>query len=207
MRRAMGLSLVGHLVVLVGLALGADREPVLPPVAVYSVQLVGAAEAMPAPAPPKARSGVKTPAPPSREKSAPRGVKKPVAPARPAAGKASAAKAETGKAATAKTAASAAAGMRLEGEPFPFPEYLRDLLQRVQERWERPLVPAGGHKATVFFTILRDGRIAACRVESGSGLLAFDRSALEAVLAAAPLPPLPEGFSGSQLGVHLDFSE
>jgi UDP-2,3-diacylglucosamine pyrophosphatase LpxH len=33
----------------------------------------------------------------------------------------------------------------------------------------------------------------------------FDRSALRAVTISDPLPPLPDGFGGSELGVHFGF--
>lgn len=198
MNRYRAVSLVVHLLVLATLAVAAGPPPDAPPVAVYSVQLVGAAAAAPPrksapPAPPpRARSGVKTQAPPSVDKKAPKGAKKPT----------------QSVTATTPKAGTGAPGLRLEGEPFPFPEYLQDLLARVQEHWERPLLPAGSaFKATVFFSVQRDGSVTGCRVESGSGQLAFDRAAQSAVLAAAPLPRLPDGFRGTQLGVHLDFSE
>jgi hypothetical protein len=40
-------------------------------------------------------------------------------------------------------------------------------------------------------------------IASGSGL--YDRAALRAVLESSPLPPLPFGYNGTYLGVHLKF--
>ena len=94
----------------------------------------------------------------------------------------------------------------MEGEPFPFPEYLSDLVARIEARWQPP-PGAAGRQATVFFTLGRQGTLAASKVQTSSGQLAFDRSALAAVIAAAPYPALPSGFSGARLSVHLDFVE
>jgi TonB family protein len=57
----------------------------------------------------------------------------------------------------------------------------------------------------VKFVIDRDGtlRDAATETESGNGT--FDRAALRAVIEASPLPPLPFGYSGTYLNVHLTF--
>jgi len=57
----------------------------------------------------------------------------------------------------------------------------------------------------VRFIIDRDGTIrdVTTEISSGSGL--FDRAALRAVIEASPLPPLPYGYSGTYLGVHLKF--
>ena len=38
-----------------------------------------------------------------------------------------------------------------------------------------------------------------------SGYEFFDRSALRAILISDPLPPLPVGYTGSDLGVHFGF--
>jgi TonB family protein len=97
--------------------------------------------------------------------------------------------------------------LRTEGDqPFPYQGYVDSLVTRIEERWEAPLVVSQGTpKATVFFRILRDGTITDFRVETSSGLLPFDRSALKAVTDASPLSPLPEGFRGNDLGVYFDF--
>ncbi|PYQ53934.1 MAG: hypothetical protein DMF59_00450 [Acidobacteria bacterium] len=49
-------------------------------------------------------------------------------------------------------------------------------------------------------TTIRDAKV---EDVSGNGL--YDRAALRAVLEASPLPPLPFGYSGTYLGVHLKF--
>jgi outer membrane biosynthesis protein TonB len=41
--------------------------------------------------------------------------------------------------------------------------------------------------------------------ESASGNGLFDRAALRAVIESSPLPPLPFGYSGTYINVHLTF--
>jgi TonB family protein len=51
----------------------------------------------------------------------------------------------------------------------------------------------------------RSGRLLEAGIEEESVVAAFDRAALRAIFAAAPFPPLPQGFSGQSLTLHLDF--
>ena len=101
-----------------------------------------------------------------------------------------------------------AEGLTLD-EVFDYEEYLADMKARIEEAWRQPMVGphSGVLKTTIFFTILKDGSIDERRVEFSSEDNTFDRAALEAVVNVDPLPVLPEGFRGDQLGVHLDFTE
>jgi TonB family protein len=144
----------------------------------------------------RARTGVKVDQAPSTETLSPKGVKTPTRTRGQTGGEALPTSGGRGR--------GAGQGLRLEGEPFPYPEYLVGMQAAIDSLWERPLV-AGVLKTTVYFAILRSGQIDEALVEVGSGVRLFDRKALEAVVNASPLPPLPEGFKGAQLGVHLDF--
>lgn len=217
--RALLISLAGHAVVLASIALGAGRMSQLQPLPTraYAVELVGMpgpprakkakGQAKPSPAVPKTevvrakqRSGQKVDKAPSTEAMSPKGTKQPTrhTKQKPAP--------EVKK---GEEQGGGSKTLRLEGEPFPFDEYIADLDRRLREAWEeyRPFI--GGQtrvlKTTIFFTILRDGTIDECRVEVRSEVPLLDRSAHEAVLSVDPLPPLPAGYRGDQLGVYLDF--
>jgi TonB family protein len=110
-----------------------------------------------------------------------------------------------------------AAGMRSPGggialgggangaeEPFPFTYYLDRFISGVESNWYRPPAPAET-RCRVRCRIDRTGRLLEAGIEEASGVAAFDRAALRAVYAATPFPPLPQGFSGQALTVHLDF--
>jgi TonB family protein len=92
----------------------------------------------------------------------------------------------------------------LEGGDFPYTLYLDRMKTLVGARWIRPQLAAGG-KTVVYFQIQRDGTIRDAAIEIPSGNGTFDRAALRAVLETSPLPPLPFGYSGNYLGVHLTF--
>ena len=109
----------------------------------------------------------------------------------------------------ANAIASASGGIALGAggageEPFPFSYYLNRVLALIEGNWFRPPASAGT-VCQVRCVIARSGRLAEAGLESASASPAFDRAALRAVYAAAPFPPLPEGFGGTDLTLHLEF--
>jgi len=92
----------------------------------------------------------------------------------------------------------------LEGGDFPYSLYIQGMHRKIGSNWFRPQV-AGGATVIVYFRILRDGTITEAKVEKPSGNPTFDRAALSAVRSSSPLNPLPFGYSGTYLGVHLTF--
>ena len=94
-------------------------------------------------------------------------------------------------------------GAVVEGD-FPYSIYIDRMRTLIGQHWYRPQA-APGIATTVYFVIERDGTIRDARNESESGNGAFDRAALRAILESSPLPPLPFGYSGTYLGVHLTF--
>ena len=55
------------------------------------------------------------------------------------------------------------------------------------------------------FTILREGSVTDVEITQSSGIPEVDRSALRAVLASNPLPPLPPEYAGNRVKVSLYF--
>lgn len=94
-------------------------------------------------------------------------------------------------------------GAVVEGD-FPFTIYIDRMRTLIGQHWYRPQA-APGIATTVYFVIERDGTVRDARSESESGNGTFDRAALRAVLESSPLPPLPFGYNGTYLGVHLTF--
>lgn len=96
----------------------------------------------------------------------------------------------------------------VDGPPFEFSYYLQLIRSRIGQAWSPPagLVSAGAPiRAVVHFRIGRDGRVRGIALEQGSGAEFFDRSALRAVQLSDPMPPLPLGYEGADLGVHFGF--
>lgn len=92
----------------------------------------------------------------------------------------------------------------LEGGDFPYALYIQSMQRRIGGNWFRPQV-AAGTTVVIYFRIQRDGTIGEAKVETSSGNGTFDRAALSAVRSSSPLNPLPFGYDGTYLGVHLAF--
>lgn len=97
------------------------------------------------------------------------------------------------------------ATVKVEGEAFPYPEYLRNIVSQVFRRWQRP----GGNvslRAEVLFLIHRDGSVSNVRFVARSGSFSFDLEAQGAIEAAAgAFGPLPEGYANDVLPVSFFF--
>jgi TonB family protein len=94
----------------------------------------------------------------------------------------------------------------LDVSDFPFTYYLRQLQNKITEKWVPPRgASVGGEKAIVLFEIDREGQIKEPSVEKSSGNAIYDQSAVRAILEASPFPPLPQGFPGRSLRVHFGF--
>jgi TonB family protein len=100
-----------------------------------------------------------------------------------------------------------ATSARTDGD-FRFAFYLANLRNKIGSRWVPPQgVDARGRPVTttVYFRVGRDGQISQASIEKSSGYAFFDQTAMRALLAATPLPPLPAGFPDNYLGVHFGF--
>ena len=109
--------------------------------------------------------------------------------------------------AAAVGAAGLSGAMTLDSD-FEFTYYLLLIRNRIAQNWTAPTgIVSGGEpvRAVVYFKVGRDGSVRGATLEERSGKEFFDRSTVRAVLVSDPLPPLPEGFDGSELGVHFGF--
>jgi TonB family protein len=100
-------------------------------------------------------------------------------------------------------------GMRgqvaVDANNFEFAYYLQQVRVLIARNWTpQPGLPPGTH-ADVYFRVSRDGSITAPVIERSSGNEFFDQSAQRAVIVTGHLPPLPFGWSGSDLGIHFGF--
>jgi protein TonB len=170
-------------------------------------------EEKPAPTPPK-------PAPPQKDKPAP------VTPKPPRPAKTTTAPApkpppvETEREPAPRTAAPVApapgetpstgtdvATIKTPGLAFPFPEYLRNIVTQVYQRWDRASAKQSNF-AEISFLILRDGSVRDIRFVTRSGSFAFDLDAQGAIEAAGntqAFGPLPDGWGADVLPVSFYF--
>lgn len=94
----------------------------------------------------------------------------------------------------------------VDGTKFPFTYYLGIIQSKVTGGWEPGGGKTGEKKVVVYFRILKSGEIIYSRIEKSSGSRPLDLTALRAVTLASPLPPLPQEFEESFLGVHFGFT-
>lgn len=161
--------------------------------------------ARPKPAPPRIESPKPQPLKPVETKKAPEKNTVPLSPF----GKSSKKGSENPIAPPPRPAApppaepAAAVTAALEGGDFPYTIYIDRMTTAIGAHFFRP--QAAAPPVIVYFVIERDGTIRDAKVEASSGNGMFDRAALRAVLESSPLGPLPFGYSGTYLGVHLKF--
>lgn len=98
-------------------------------------------------------------------------------------------------------------GAEVEGGYFGGGDYYIDIMRaRISEYWKNPIRGATAIiRATIFYKIMKDGKIKDAKIEKSSGFELFDQAALRAVLSTNPLPPLPGEYTGESLLVHLEF--
>jgi protein TonB len=141
-----------------------------------------------APAPPKP----KPPPQPSEVKREP--APKTAAPATPAPGE------------TPSTGTDVAT-IKTPGLAFPYPEYLRNIVTQVYQRWDRGSAKQRNF-AEISFLILKDGSVRDIHFVTRSGSFAFDLEAQGAVEAAGntrAFGPLPDGWEADVLPVSFYF--
>jgi TonB family protein len=92
----------------------------------------------------------------------------------------------------------------VDAADFEFTYYLIQVRNRIVQNWT---APGNGRamRTVVYFRINRNGAVLEPRIEQSSGNEYFDFAATHAVQISHPLPPLPLGWPGSDLGVHFGF--
>jgi TonB family protein len=91
---------------------------------------------------------------------------------------------------------------------FPYTYYLNIITDRVSSNWFSSLVDpgvSGSFQTIVYFRIEKNGQITDVKIEQSSGATPLDLSAVRAVKASAPFPPLPREYEEAYLGIHLIF--
>lgn len=86
---------------------------------------------------------------------------------------------------------------------FPYAYYIRQVHQKIQERWNGRAIP--GQQPSVVFEIGRDGRLNGVVIDKTSGNAYYDQVALRAINDAGPFPPLPVEYKKSVLRIGLQF--
>ena len=161
----------------------------------------------PKPAPPKEKPAPVAPKPPKPAKTAPAPAPTPPPtdaerePAPQTASRVAPAPGETPSTGTD------VATIKTPGLAFPFPEYLRNIVTQVYQRWDRASAKQSNF-AEISFLILRDGSVRDIRFVTRSGSFAFDidaQGAIEAAGNSRAFGQLPDGWQADVLPVSFYF--
>ena len=93
----------------------------------------------------------------------------------------------------------------LDSANFPYAYYTRTIVKNIGRNWQWS-TGYGQMKAIVFFRIQKSGTVSEVNIKETSGDSMFDQQAVRAVKLASPFPPLPDGYSDSDLGVYFEFT-
>jgi TonB family protein len=91
---------------------------------------------------------------------------------------------------------------------FPYTYYLDIITDRVSSNWFSSLVDpgvSGSFQTVIYFRIEKIGQVSDIKIEQSSGVTPLDLSAVRAIKASAPFPPLPREYEDAYLGIHLIF--
>lgn len=97
------------------------------------------------------------------------------------------------------------ANVRIPGIEFPYPDYLRNIMNEILKRWTQP---TSRLRAEVAFLILKDGTVTDIRFIKRSGNFTFDleaQGAIESAGNARAFGPLPDGWDANVLPVTFVF--
>jgi protein TonB len=92
------------------------------------------------------------------------------------------------------------------GERYGY--YVASVRSRISGNWLLSTISpniVSAPRLYMTFTILRDGSVTDVEITQSSNNPEVDRSALRAVLASNPLPPLPPDYAGNKVKVNLYF--
>jgi TonB family protein len=93
--------------------------------------------------------------------------------------------------------------VKLDVEGFCCPEYIGDMRNRIIKNWNQNQRANG--VVIMKYIIQRSGIITNIEVEVSSGNPVLDLAAQRALINTRTLAPLPSGYPGQQLPVHLTF--
>jgi TonB family protein len=96
--------------------------------------------------------------------------------------------------------------LTLDVSDFPHAWYLRQVLQKVEQEWQRQNQSSDPpQKPQIYVEIMRDGSIKPPAVHKSSGNVFYDNAALRAVMGAGPFPKLPDDWTKPSLRILFTF--
>jgi TonB family protein len=100
-----------------------------------------------------------------------------------------------------QAAGSPFAGATVDNAEFAnYPYWFTQAWNKIRLNFQIPVDVDGLIVCTIYFQVLKSGRVAEVRIEKSSGVPAFDRACLSTIERSSPFPPFPKEFSAEIVG-------
>lgn len=97
------------------------------------------------------------------------------------------------------------AGATIDNASFTYPYWFTQAFSKIERNWSNPVYANTELQCTIYFQVIRSGRIIKTEIRESSGIPAYDNACIRAVELAQPLPPLPDSFTEEIIGISLIF--
>lgn len=97
------------------------------------------------------------------------------------------------------------AGATIDNLSFDYPYWFEQAFSKIQSNWINSVEVDGEIVCVIYFQVIKSGRLIEARVETASGIEAFDQGCLASIYKSAPFPPLPSEFADEVIGITLPF--
>lgn len=93
----------------------------------------------------------------------------------------------------------------VEGPDFEYPDWNYQGFRKIARNWRNYAMASHVLSCTIYFRVLKSGRIYGSVIKTSSGNSVYDRGCLQAVKSSNPLPPLPTDYMHEEIGISLVF--
>ena len=97
-------------------------------------------------------------------------------------------------------------GATIDNASFDYPYWFRQAFMKLSQSFRNPVAFDGTLVCTIYFQVIKSGRVVDTRIVESSGIPAFDDACLAAVERSAPFPPLPREFTEEIIGITVPFT-
>ena len=97
-------------------------------------------------------------------------------------------------------------GATIDNASFNYPYWFTQAFNKISGNFRNPVAYDGTLVCTIYFQVIKSGRILELKIVEPSGIDAFDNACLEAVRRSTPFPPLPRQFTDEIIGITVPFT-
>ena len=95
------------------------------------------------------------------------------------------------------------AGATIDNASFNYPYWFTQAFNKIRRNWRNPISADIPITCTIYFQVIKSGRLVKAEIKKPSGIPAFDNACLRSVENSTPFPPLPRQFVDEIIGITL----